>query len=98
MTPSVSDILNALHDGGYLGLLIFAILGLARKWVVFGYQLKESEDRVQEWKNLALSNMRMNERTLDIADTLKRAVSDALSDQARDDDPPPPRGRRRVRG
>ncbi len=71
---TLTDITGALTQGGYVGILaLIVVTGYKKVWV-WGEQLEEAETRCTEWRELALSNMRSNERVLDIADTLKAAA------------------------
>lgn len=48
---------------GVLGLLFFLfVVGLFKKWIVMGYQLRDAERREQDWKQMALRGTLIAER------------------------------------
>lgn len=48
---------------GILGVMFaLFVVALFKKWIVMGYQLKESEKREQDWKNMALRGTLIAER------------------------------------
>lgn len=67
MEPTDS-ILHIVQTGGVTGLLLVIILGGIRRWWVFGWIYKESEERCEmvakerdEWKALALRSTNLAE-------------------------------------
>lgn len=62
-----------LSQGGLGALAFLILLGGAKRWWVFGWQLSQSERERDEWKDLALRLLGATERTADaLAETRRR--------------------------
>lgn len=66
-TISLKDILNFASDAGVIGLLVFVLVGGAKKWWVWGWSYEELVKDRDEWKELALSGTNLAERAVDLA-------------------------------
>lgn len=71
--PGLADILKYISQGGVLGILVIILLGGYRKWWVFGWQYKESEQRTSkaeherdDWRDIALHGTNIAEQTVDL--------------------------------
>jgi hypothetical protein len=61
-----------LQRAGIVGLLVFILVGGAKRVWVFGYQLHEMQDDRDRWRDLALKLLGQATRSADVAD---RSVS-----------------------
>lgn len=64
---TIQDIVSLASDAGIIGLLIYVLLGGARKWWVWGWTYEEAIRDRDEWKDLALSGTDLAERAVSLA-------------------------------
>lgn len=87
MTLDPVGIADFLQKAGIVGLLVFILVGGARKVWVFGYQLGDMTADRDRWRDLALKAMGQVDRTTGVADRAT-GVADrvaALAERARSD-------------
>jgi hypothetical protein len=70
---TLAEILKYVSQGGVLGLLIVILFGGYKRWWVFGWIYKESEERVakaekerDDWRDIALHGTTLAEQTVDL--------------------------------
>jgi hypothetical protein len=70
---SITDILKYISSVGVVGILVVAMYGGYKKWWVFGWNYRESEERTQkaekerdDWRDLALHGTNLAEQTVDL--------------------------------
>lgn len=57
----LSAVVDFLDKAGTLGMLVFLLFGLMRRWLVIGWVYNEAQEREQEWKRLALTGTKIAE-------------------------------------
>lgn len=67
MTLDPVGIADFLQKAGIVGLLVFILVGGARRIWVFGYQLVDMTDDRNRWRDLALKQMGQVDRTTGVA-------------------------------
>lgn len=70
MTLDPASIADFLGKTGVVGLLVFILVGGARKVWVFGYQLVEMRQDRDQWRDLALKLLGQVDRTAGVADRI----------------------------
>lgn len=70
---TITEVWKLIQSGGLMGLLVFILAGGYRGWWVFGWQYKESEDRVtkaeaerDDWRDIALHGTNITEKAVDL--------------------------------
>jgi hypothetical protein len=63
-----------LQKAGVVGLLVFILIGGAKKVWVFGYQLVEMQSDRDRWRDLALKLLGQVDRTAGVADRVTSLV------------------------
>lgn len=71
--PTITDLLKYVSQAGVLGLLVIILFGGYKKWWVFGWIYRESEERTSkaekerdDWRDLALHGTNLAEQTVDL--------------------------------
>lgn len=67
-TLTIAQALAMLKDGGMLAVLLFALIGGARKWWVFGWQYEKICEERDLWRRLALTGTDLAGRAVQLAD------------------------------
>ena len=69
----IAEIFKYVNTAGVIGLLTVIIFGGYKKWWVFGWQYKESEERNKKteterdgWRDIALHGTNLAEQTVDL--------------------------------
>jgi hypothetical protein len=67
-----NSVFDWIQSGGIIGLLLFILVGGARKWWVFGWQYKDLDERLEKieqsntmWMQLALRGVNVTEKLVD---------------------------------
>lgn len=75
-TFNPQTIFDWIQSGGVIGLLVFVLVGGARKWWVFGWQYRDQQDRCEKieqsnamWMQLALRGVNVTEKLVENAPT-----------------------------
>jgi hypothetical protein len=70
---SIADLLKYISQAGVLGLLVIILFGGYKRWWVFGWIYRESEDRTSkaekerdDWRDIALHGTSLAEQTVDL--------------------------------
>lgn len=87
-TFSPTSIFDYIQSGGIIAVLVFVIIGGAKRWWVFGWQYKELLERCEKvqtsnevWMNLALRGVNVTERIIgNTSSADDKGVKDDLSD------------------
>lgn len=78
-TPVTLDplaIADFIQKAGVIGVLVFVLVGGARKVWVFGYQFEEMQADRDRWRDLALKVMGQVDRTAVVADRVTSLVAE----------------------
>lgn len=67
MDLSLKDVLQLIPSAGITGVLVLIIYGGYKRWWVWGWQLEECRKEAEAWRELALRNSNLADRSLTIA-------------------------------
>ena len=80
MTLDPVGIADFLQKAGVVGLLVFILVGGARRIWVWGYQLIEMQSDRDRWRDLALKLLGQVDRTAGVADRVTAMVERTKGD------------------
>ena len=73
VAADITDVFRYVNTAGVVGLLALIVFGGYRKWWVFGWQYKESQERTERieaerdgWRDIALHGTNLAEQTVDL--------------------------------
>lgn len=64
-TGTVTSVLDLITKGGLVGFLLLVLVGGQRQWWVFGWQYQDRTKEMNEWKQIALTNTKLLDKSID---------------------------------